>query len=212
MAGSYKTGGAKPTYRRAVEQWIALVVFSFVSSVTPGPNNILLWASGASFGLRRTLPHVVGTALGLGGMALAAATGSSAVLAAVPDLATAMKLGGSAYLVYLAVQIIRSGASERAALARPLGLVGGAGFQWLNPKAWIFALGAVTTFRLPDLPAVVGSAFVALTMMLVIVPTALLWAGAGGALERFVTSPRARRAVSLSLAGLLVATIALVWI
>jgi threonine/homoserine/homoserine lactone efflux protein len=195
-----------------VERLIALIGFSFVSSVTPGPNNILLWASGASFGVRRTLPHVAGTALGIGAMALAVAAGSSAVLAAVPGLATAMKLGGSAYLLYLAVQITRTGALEQADVARPLGLLAAAGFQVLNPKAWIFALGAVTTFRSPEMPTAVGSVVVALTMMVVILPTALLWAGAGGALGRFLTSPRSRRVVSLGLATLLVATIVLVWL
>jgi threonine/homoserine/homoserine lactone efflux protein len=195
-----------------VEQLIALVGFAFVSSVTPGPNNILLWASGASFGVRRTLPHVAGTALGIGVMALAVAAASGAVLAAVPALATLMKLGGSVYLLYLAYQITRTGAVQRADTARPLGLVAGAGFQVLNPKAWIFALGAVTTFRSPELPVAFGSAVVAFTMMLVIVPTALLWAAAGGTIERSITSPRSRRAVGLILAGLVIATIALVWI
>jgi threonine/homoserine/homoserine lactone efflux protein len=145
-------------------------------------------------------------------MALAVAAGSSAVLAAVPGLATAMKLGGSAYLVYLAWQITRTGALERADVGRPFGLLAAAGFQVLNPKAWIFALGAVTTFRSPELPPAVGSVVVALTMMVVIVPTALLWAGGGGALGRFLTRPRARRVVSLVLAGMLVVTIGLVWV
>lgn len=195
-----------------MEQLVGLIGFSFVASVTPGPNNILLWASGASFGLRRTLPHVAGTALGIGAMALAVAAGSSALLAVVPGLATAMKLGGSAYLLYLAWQVTRAGTITRTGVARPLGLVAAAGFQVLNPKAWIFALGAITTFRSPELPATVGSAVVALTMMIVVVPTALLWAGAGGVIDRFVSGPRARRVVTLVLAALLVATIVLVWI
>ena len=195
-----------------MERWLALVVFSFVSSVTPGPNNILLWASGAAFGIRRTLPHVAGTALGIGGMTLAVAAGSGALAAAIPGLATAMKVGGTAYLVYLAVQVARAGRVEPGAVARPLGLLGAAGFQVLNPKAWTFALGAVTTFRSPDLPAAIGSGVVAVTMMLVIVPTALAWAGAGGMLGRFVEGPRARRVVSGVLAAMLVATIVLVWL
>ncbi len=196
-----------------MEQLLALVAFSFVSSVTPGPNNVLLWASGASFGLRRTLPHVLGTALGIGAMALAAAFGAAAVIAAVPSVATLMKVAGSIYLVWLAWRIARSGAVDPAdTAARPLGLFGAAGFQMLNPKAWIFALGAVTTFRLTTLPATVGSGVVALTMMAVIVPSALLWAGAGGALGRFVERPRTRRIVNLALAAMLLATVGLVWL
>jgi threonine/homoserine/homoserine lactone efflux protein len=195
-----------------MEQLAALVVFSIVSCITPGPNNIMLWASGASFGVRRTLPHVFGTALGIGAMALVAAVAAGAILSAVPQLETAMKLGGSIYLVWLATQIVRAGALARTDVARPFGLVSAAAFQVVNPKAWIFALAAMTTFRPVVLPFAVGSGLVALTMMIVVVPTALLWAGAGDALSRFVSGRRARRGVSLVLAGLLLATVALVWL
>ena len=193
-------------------QLLALIGFSFVSSFTPGPNNVLLWASGAAFGFRRTLPHVLGTALGIGAMALAAAAGLAAAVAAVPELALVMRLGGSAYLLYLAWQIGRSGGLESAALARPLGVRGGATFQLLNPKAWIFALGAVTTFRPTDLPAVTGSVVVALVMMLVIVPTAASWAGAGGAMSRLLSDERSNRIMSIALAVMVVLTVALVWL
>jgi len=193
-------------------QLLALVGFSFVSSFTPGPNNILLWASGATFGFWRTLPHVIGTALGLGAMALAAAAGLAAVVVAVPELAFAMRLGGSAYLLYLAWQIGRSRRLQSAALARPLGVRGGATFQLLNPKAWIFALGAVTTFRPTDLPPATGSAFVALVMMLVIVPTAAAWAGAGGAMSRLMSGERSHRIVRITLAVMVIFTVALVWL
>ena len=195
-----------------MEQFLGLIGFSFASSVTPGPNNILLWASGASFGVRRTLPHVFGTALGIGSMTLAVAAASGAVLAAVPGLATAMRIGGSLYLLWLAWQVLRAGALERTDVARPFGLVSAAAFQLINPKAWIFALGAVTTFRPTELPIVVGSLVVAATMMVVIVPSALLWAGAGDALGRLIKGQRARRIVSVALAGLLLISVALVWL
>ena len=107
---------------------------------------------------------------------------------------------------------MRAGALERTDVARPFGLVSAAAFQLVNPKAWIFALGAVTTFRPAELPAAAGGVVVALIMMLVIVPTAAVWAGAGDALSRFVSGRRARQVVSLILAGLLIATVALVWI
>ena len=195
-----------------MEQFLGLIGFSFASSVTPGPNNVLLWASGASFGLRRTLPHVFGTALGIGSMTLAVAAASGAVLAALPGLATAMKVGGSFYLLWLAWQVLRAGALERTDVARPFGLVSAAAFQLINPKAWIFALGAVTTFRPAELSIAVGSLVVALTMMVVIVPTALLWAGAGDALGRLTKGKRARQVVSVVLAGLLLVSVALVWV
>ena len=192
--------------------WLAaLIGFSFVSCVTPGPNNILLWASGAEFGFRRTIRHVVGTALGIGSMALAVAAGLGLLITTVPEIAFAMKVAGSAYLLYLAFQIAGARALERRNLARPLGLLQAAAFQAINPKAWIFALGAITTFRPTELPIVVGTAVVAITMMIVVIPSSALWAAGGGALSRFIAGDRAGRIVSLTLAALLAAT-AVAWL
>ena len=195
-----------------MDQLGALVAFSFVSSVTPGPNNILLWASGAEFGLRRTARHVVGTAIGIGSMALLVAAGLGALVTTVPEIAFVMKVGGSVYLLYLAWQIAGAGAFERGAVARPLGVFQAAAFQAINPKAWIFALGAITTFRPTGFPTLVGGALVAVTMMIVVIPTAALWAGGGGVLSAFITGERTRRIVSLCLAALLAATVIYVWI
>jgi threonine/homoserine/homoserine lactone efflux protein len=195
-----------------MDQLGALIGFSFVSSVTPGPNNVLLWASGAEFGFRRTLRHVIGTALGIGLMALGVAAGLGVLITTLPEIAIVMKVGGSAYLLYLAYRIAGARALERGDLARPLGLIQAATFQAINPKAWIFALGAITTFRPTDLSIVAGSALVAITMMVVVAPTAALWAGGGGILSRFVSGERAHRIVSLGLATVMAATVAFVWI
>lgn len=192
--------------------WLgALVLFSFVSAVTPGPNNILLWASGAEFGLRRTIPQVIGTALGVGLLALLIAAGLSVVITVLPKIALVMKVAGSVYLLYLAYQIAGARALERGQVSRPMSVVQAASFQTINPKAWIFALGAITTFRPATLPIVEGSILVALTMMAVVIPSASLWAGAGGVVSRFL-SGRASRIVSLVLAVMLAATVVYVWI
>jgi threonine/homoserine/homoserine lactone efflux protein len=195
-----------------VDAFGGLLAFSFVSSVTPGPNNILLWASGAEFGFRRTMPHVLGTALGIGSMALAVAAGLGAVVSAIPEVAFVMKLVGSAYLLFLAYQVAGAHALDRADVARPLGLLQAAAFQAINPKAWIFALGAVTTFRPTDLPVVAGSLLVAVSMMLVVVPSAALWAAGGGVLGGLIAGERSSRIVSLGLAAMLAATVIGVWI
>lgn len=193
-------------------QLLGLVAFSFVSSVTPGPNNVLLWASGASFGFRRTLPHVFGTAVGLGAMAVASAGGIAALVSAVPALAVAMRLAGSAYLFWLAWQIARSGSLQAGESSRPMTAQQAATFQLVNPKAWIFALGAVTTFRPSFLAPLAGTIAIALVMMAVIVPSAALWAGFGNALGRLLRHDRTRRIVGLALALVVVATVVLVWI
>ena len=97
-------------------------------------------------------------------------------------------------------------------MARPLGLLQAAAFQAINPKAWIFALGAMTTFRPTELPVVPGSIAVAITMTLVVIPSAAIWAAGGGVLSRFIAGARAGRIVSLVLAAMLAATVAYVWI
>ena len=191
---------------------IGLIGFSLVSAGTPGPNNVLLWASGATFGFRRTIPHIVGTACGIGLMALAVAAGVGAVVTTLPGLTVAMKLGGSAYLLVLAYRITRSGATDQGDIAEPLGVGQAAAFQALNPKGWIFALGAVTTFRPPDLAAAPGAMVVALTMMAVILPCAAAWALAGGALSRLLSGERAGRIVAVTLALFVVLSVAFVWV
>ena len=195
-----------------MEGLAGLVAFAFVSTVTPGPNNVLLWASGAAFGVRRTLPHVVGTAVGIGLMALAVAAGLGALVTTFPQIAFGMKVAGSIYLLYLALQIAGMRGLMAPEIARPLGLASAAGFQVINPKAWVFALGAMTTFRPADLPLVTGSLLVAGTMAVIIIPTAALWAAAGGAINRVMAGEGRRRLVAAILALLVIATIVSVWV
>lgn len=194
-----------------MDQWLALVAFSVASSGSPGPNNVLLWASGAAFGFRRTMPHIVGTALGVGALALIAAAGLAAFVSAVPALAVVMKIAASAYLLYLAWQIAGVQAIERGEPGRPMSVVQAAIFQAINPKGWIFALGAIAAFRPTDLTVVPGSLLVAATMTAIVIPTAALWAAAGGWLGRLLDGERSRRVVSLGLAGLLTISVAAIW-
>jgi threonine/homoserine/homoserine lactone efflux protein len=195
-----------------VEQILALVGFAFVSSVTPGPNNLLLWASGARFGFARTLPHVVGTAVGIGAMALAVAAGLGAVIATIPQLAFGLKVASTVYLLYLAWLVGRASAIEEVEVARPFTLLQAAAFQVLNPKAWVFAIGAMTTFRPPDLAIGLGSLLVVGIMVAVTIPTAALWAAAGGALSRLVADARARRMIGFAMAAVLILTVVSVWV
>ncbi len=195
-----------------MDQWVALVLFSLVSTGSPGPNNVLLWASGAAFGFRRTMPHIIGTALGIGALALLAAAGLAAIVSAVPALAVAMKIAASGYLLYLAWQVAGAHALERGELARPMSVVQAALFQAINPKGWIFALGAIAAFRPANLAVVPGSLLVAATMTAIVIPTAALWAGAGGWLGRLLDGERGRRVVGLGLAALLAVSVAAIWL
>jgi len=123
-----------------------------------------------------------------------------------------MKIAGSVYLLYLAVQVARMRGLTPTAIARPLGFVAAVAFQLINPKAWIFAVGAMTTFRPPDVSVVVGSLLVAATMAAMVIPTAAVWAAAGGAVNRLMTSETRRRVVGGIMAILVAATVVSVWI
>jgi threonine/homoserine/homoserine lactone efflux protein len=222
MQGSYKTAARRPSSnavhgehldaRGAMNELLGLVGFAFVGSVTPGPNNALLWASGLRFGFGRTTGHVAGTALGIGGLILAVAAGIGALLTTVPGADLALKLVGSAYLLYLAYTIASSHLTRRTDISRPLGVLGAAAFQLANPKAWLFALAAVGTFRPPSLAPAVAALTVATTSAVVILGTAAVWAAGGAALNRIADNERAQRAISLTLALVLAASVAFIWV
>jgi threonine/homoserine/homoserine lactone efflux protein len=191
---------------------LGLVGFVFVVSITPGPNNALLWASGLRFGFRRTTRHVAGTAVGMAVLVLAMAAGIGVLLTEVPGAELALKVVGSAYLLYLAVRIATSHGGDRTVAARPLGVLHAAAFQFANPKAWLFGLTAVGTFLPRQFAPVPAALAVAATSAVIILGTAAVWAAGGAALNRLVERGPAQRAVSLALALVLAASVALIWI
>jgi threonine/homoserine/homoserine lactone efflux protein len=195
-----------------MSQLLGLAGFALVGSITPGPNNSLLLASGSRFGFRRTAPHVAGTAAGMGGLVFAVAGGVGVVLLAVPGIDLALKAIGSAYLLYLAARILGSRGAGATVAARPLGLLGGVGFQFTNPKGWLFALAAAGTFLPPGLTPLAGAVAVAATCAVVIMGTAAVWAAGGAALHRLTDDGRAQRVVNVALALVLAASVAFIWI
>ena len=195
-----------------MNELVGLVGFAVVGTITPGPNNALLWASGLRFGFRRTARHVAGTAVGMGVLVLAMAAGIGVLLSAVPGAEFGVKLVGSAYLLYLAYRIASSHGPDRKVAARPLGVLGAAAFQFANPKGWLFALAAVGTFLPPDLAPAAAALTVAGTCAAVILATASVWAAGGAALNRVVDDGRTQRAVNLALALVLAASVAFIWV
>lgn len=195
-----------------MSELVALVAFAFVGSVSPGPNNTVLWASGLRFGSRRTIPHVVGTALGIGALVVGVAAGIGALLEAVPAAELVLKVAGSVYLLYVAYLVLGGGGVGRTEVSKPLTVWQAIVFQLVNPKAWIFAIAAVGTFLSPTLPWVVGVGLLAGTIMVVVVGSSAVWAVGGAALGRVVDNERARRVITVGLAGLLVASVALIWV
>jgi threonine/homoserine/homoserine lactone efflux protein len=195
-----------------VNELVALLGFAFVGSVSPGPNNAVLWASGLRFGFRRTVPHVLGTAVGIALLVLAAAAGVGTLIEAVPAAETALKVVGSVYLLYVAFRVAGSGGIGRSDVSQPLTLWQGIVFQFVNPKAWVFAVAAVGTFLPRSLPLLVGVAVLMGILTIVVMGSSSIWAVGGAALGRILENERTRRAVGIVLAILFAASVVLIWI
>lgn len=168
----------------------ALCLFALVTSITPGPNNTMMLASGVNFGFVRSVPHLVGISLGFGVMTIATGLGLHAVLERVPQAYSAMRYLGGAYMLWLAWQLARSGPMTpgTAKAAQPMGFFAAAAFQWVNPKAWVMALGAVTTY-LPAEPSLIHLVVMASIFCLINAPCVGLWAACGSALRRVLQDP-----------------------
>ena len=183
-----------------------LMGFAFVTSVTPGPNNLMLMASGANFGLRRTVPHALGVALGFAAMAALVGLGLAAAFAAAPWAETALEVASVAYMLWLAWRIANAAAPEgRGASGRPFTFLQAAAFQWVNPKAWTMALGAISLYAADG--AVASVLLVAAVFAAVNLPSVSVWAVMGTQLRRVLTNPRRLRAFNWSMAALLVASL-----
>ncbi len=183
--------------------FLALLGFAFVTSVTPGPNNMMLLASGVNFGFRRTLPHMLGISMGHALMVFLVGLGLAGVFKAWPPALMALKVVSVAYMLWLAWKIAHAGApGEGRAKPQPMTFLQAAAFQWVNPKAWAMALGAVAAYVTePSAPAyaMVAGAFACVNL-----PSVAVWAGAGQVVRRWLEGPGRLRAFNWGMAGLLV--------
>ncbi|MEQ9813665.1 MAG: LysE family translocator [Azospirillaceae bacterium] len=188
--------------------WLFSVIgFAVATSVTPGPNNLMLMASGANFGFRRTLPHLFGVAFGFMAMLLALGVGLGAAFEAVPELLDVMRWLGIAYLVYLAWRIASaSGTLDGRADGRPMTFPEAALFQWLNPKAWAMILALLGAYSLEGMAPAAQLAVMVGVFLVFGMPCNWLWAGFGVAIGRLLNQPAYRRAFNVVMALLLVAT------
>lgn len=190
---------------------LAFVLFAFATAGTPGPNNMMLLASGANFGFRATVLHILGISVGLGFMVVAMGLGLGGVLRAFPVLHEVLRWVGGAYMLWLAWKIatakgpISGKGGDKGAGSKPMTFLQAAAFQWVNPKAWAMALTAVTTYTPEGSTAAVF--LVAGTFMLVGAPCSAAWAGFGQGLRRFLDRPAALRAFNLTMAALLVVSL-----
>ena len=186
---------------------LSFVLFAFATAGTPGPNNMMLLGSGANFGFRRTILHILGISAGLGVMVVAMGWGLSGLFRAFPVLHEILKWVGAAYMLWLAWKIATAtSVSDKSAGGQPMTFLQAAGFQWLNPKAWAMALGAATTYT-PEGSGGLTALVLAGTFMLVGAPCSAAWAGFGLGLRRVLDRPNTLRAFNVTMAVLLVASL-----
>ncbi|MBC3421417.1 MULTISPECIES: LysE family translocator [unclassified Pseudomonas] len=169
----------------------AFILFAFVSSITPGPNNTMLLASGVNFGVRRSIPHAMGISIGFMLMVLGVGFGLGELFKAWPPLYSILRYVGAAYLLYLAWKIATSGpvSGDAAGTRKPLSFWGAAAFQWVNPKAWVMAVGAITTYT-PAQGYVLNVIVIAALFALVNLPSVGIWVMFGSALRNLLQNPR----------------------
>ena len=185
---------------------IATVAFAFVSTVTPGPNNLMLMASGVNWGLRRTVPHLAGVSLGVVAVVLVMGAGLAQVFAVVPATKTVLKAASLGYMLWLAFKIATAAAPEGgAARGRPLSFLQAAAFQWVNPKVWAMSLTGISVYS--GGAGMAGILPVALAFLLVGPPSNILWVLMGQGLRRMLADPVALRRFNLGMALLLVASL-----
>ena len=190
-----------------------LLLFVLVATISPGGATALATASGANFGLRRSVPLIAGISIGLASMAALAAAGLAALILRRPTLQTAMKLIGSAYLLWLAWQTSTRGRPEFARdVARPATFLGGVGLLWINPKGWAMTLSAAASFAtIADGPLrfalVLGAVFLLLSTL-----SLIAWCVAGLLLARLLRSEAQWRALNTVLGALLAVSIIPIWL
>ena len=172
-----------------IDEFLALIIFGVITSITPGPNNFMLLASGLNVGLQRSLPHAIGIAVGFFTLLMGVGLGLGAVLITFPTLHLVLKIVGAAYLLYFAWRIATSSVvnEEAGRDYQPMTFFGAAAFQWANPKAWFMAITAMALYANHQEELYLSVFLVAAVFAMVNFPCVTLWAGFGQMLRRFFT-------------------------
>ena len=191
-----------------IEFLLALFGFVVAATVTPGPNNLMVLVSGANWGLRRTLPHILGIAIGFPVMIIAVGLGLDSLFEAYPTIHDILRYLAFAYLLYLAWRIVRAGRPDTSTRrSRPLNMFEAMAFQWVNPKAWALMFGATALFTTPTGNPWIEVGIVALFFGLVCLPNGVVWCLFGTAIARFLANDARRQIFNVVMAVLLIASV-----
>ncbi len=192
--------------------YASLLIYSMVMSVTPGPNNLLLATSGLAYGFRRTLPALVGTLAGIGMLFVISGAGVGAIVLANPQAQVVLRAFGAAYLVYLALRLWRASTIPEAERRSPLRIWHAAAFQFINPKAWMMTVTAVSLYVAAGPAYWATLAFVSATFLIVSIPSIAIWAGFGAAMKSALREPSRVKLFNRAMAVLTILSAGLVFL
>ncbi|WP_415898682.1 LysE family translocator [Neptuniibacter sp. QD48_11] len=192
-----------------MEIYLAILVFAISSTITPGPNNIMIMTSGLNFGVKRSMPHLLGICLGFPLMVVAVGLGFSAVFEKFPIIHEIIKVLGVTYLLYLAWLVASSAPTsmEGDQKSNPLTFMQAALFQWVNPKAWVMATGAIAAYTSQDTTMLLQVMVISLSFFVVSFPCVGVWLIFGSGLKRFLKEAKYQRVFNISMALLLMVSV-----
>lgn len=185
----------------------ALVIYLAVMAITPGPNNLILAASGLNHGFRRTVPSLFGIATGIALQAAIIIVFMGQLAGLLGSVKPLLTVAGCSYLLYLAWQIQRSSVlDDEDSASKPMSFMGGIWFQWLNPKTWMISLNMGMVFLPQSMPASQAAVLFFVVVFATMMPCISVWAGAGVALQRLLNTPRRLQLFNTAMALTLAAT------
>lgn len=191
-----------------MEFYFAIWLFALSTTITPGPNNIMIMASGVNFGAKQSFPHLLGICFGFPPMLIALGLGFNSIFSMYPIIHEGIKIIGVLYLLYLAWLIANSSPSSLdSTIAKPITFTKAALFQWLNPKAWVMAMGAISAYTSTDSNFLMQIMYIALVFFIVAFPCLCVWLFFGTKLKRHLKSVKHQQIFNKSMALLLVVSI-----
>jgi threonine/homoserine/homoserine lactone efflux protein len=188
--------------------YLSILIFAISTTITPGPNNIMIMASGINYGIKKSIPHLCGICLGLPIMIIMIGLGFSIVFEMYPFLHQIIKILGVLYLVYLAWLIAKSSPkSFKNKKSHPMTFVQGVMFQWVNPKAWVIATSAISAYTNTSSSVNTQIILISLIFLAVEFPCVGVWLVFGTGIKRFLKSEQMQRAFNICMALLLIASV-----
>ena len=210
---SSKRAKTNKRIRSIIMEYFAIIAFAITTCVTPGPNNAMLMASGLNYGIKRSMPHYFGIILGFPAMVLAVGLGIAQLFEVYPMMHLVLKIAGATYLSYLAYKIATASVSESSeSEGKPFTFIQAAAFQWVNPKAWVLAVGATVTYTTLGEGYVLQVVTIGLIFLIFGAPCIMLWLWGGASLKTLMRKSSTVRIFNISMAVLLIGSLVPVFI